>query len=31
MDREFVVGGCKLLHLEGMDNGVLLYNTGYCV
>ena len=28
MDREFGVGGCKLLHVEWMDNGVLLYNIG---
>ena len=24
MDREFGVGGCKLLHLEWMGSGVLL-------
>ena len=28
MDREFGVGGCKLLHLEWISNGVLLYSTG---
>ena len=28
MDREFGVGGCKLLHLEWMGNEVLLYSTG---
>ena len=27
MDREFEVGRCKLLHLEWISNGVLLYNT----
>ena len=27
MDREFGVGRCKLLHLEGMSNEVLLYST----
>ena len=27
MDGEFGVGGCKLLHLEWMGNGVLLYST----
>jgi len=31
MNREFGVGRCKLLHLERMDNGVLLYSTGNCV
>ena len=28
MDGEFGVGGCKLLHLEWMGNGVLRYSTG---
>ena len=28
---DFGVGGCKLLHLEWMGNGVLLYSTGNCV
>ena len=28
MDWEFGVGRCKLLHLECMDNQVLLYSTG---
>ena len=28
MDREFGVGRCKLLHLEWVSNGVLLYSTG---
>ena len=28
MDWEFGVGRCKLLHLEWINNGVLLYNTG---
>ena len=27
---EFVVGRCRLLHLEWMGDGVLLYNTGNC-
>ena len=30
-DKEFGVSGCKLLHLEWMDNDVLLYNIGNCV
>ena len=30
MDGEFGVNRCKLLHLEQMDNGVLLYRTGNC-
>lgn len=30
MGGEFRVGGCKLFHLEWMDNGVLLYSTGNC-
>ena len=28
---EFGVGGCKLLHLEWLGNGVLLYSTGNSV
>ena len=28
MDWEFVVSGCKLLHLEWIINEVLLYSTG---
>ena len=28
MDLEFGVGGCKLLHLKWMGNGILLYSTG---
>ena len=28
MDWEFVVSRCKLLHIEWMDNKVLLYSTG---
>ena len=28
MDGEFGVGRCKLLHLEWINNEVLLYNTG---
>ena len=28
MDREFGVSRCKLLHLEWIDNKVLLYSTG---
>ena len=28
MDREFGVGGCKLLHLEWVSSEVLLYSTG---
>ena len=31
MDGEFGVGGCKLLHLEWMDNQVLLYSTRNCI
>lgn len=31
MDAEFGVGGCKLLHLDWMGNGVLPYSTGDCV
>ena len=30
-DGEFGVGGCKLLHLEGMGSGVLGYSAGNCV
>ena len=28
MDWEFGVSRCKLLHLEWISNGVLLYSTG---
>ena len=28
MDWEFEVGKCKLLHLERINNKVLLYSTG---
>ena len=28
MDWEFGVSRCKLLHLEGISNEILLYNTG---
>ena len=28
MDLEFEVGRCKLLHLEWINNKVLLYSTG---
>ena len=31
MDGELGVGGCKLLHLEWMGKGVLLYSMGNCV
>ena len=31
MDGEFGVGGYKLLHLEWMGNGVLLYITGHSI
>ena len=31
MDREFEVSRCKLLHLEWMGNGALLYSTRDCV
>ena len=31
MDGEFGVFGCKLLHLEWMGDGALLYSTGNCV
>ena len=30
-DGEFGVGRCKLLHLERMGDGVLLYSTGNCI
>ena len=29
--EEFGVGRCRLLHLEWMCDGVLLYSTGNCV
>jgi len=28
IDWEYVVSGCKLLHVECMSNEVLLYSTG---
>ena len=28
MEEEFVVGRCKLLHVEWISNEVLLYSTG---
>jgi len=28
MDQEFGVCRCKLLHLEGISNEILLYSTG---
>ena len=31
INREFGVSGYKLLHLEWMGSGVLLYSTGNCV
>ena len=31
MDWEFGVGRCKLLHLEWINNKVLLYATGSCI
>ena len=31
MDKEFGVSRCKLLHLEWISNGVLLYSTVNCV
>ena len=31
MDREFGVGGCRMLHLELMGDDVLLYSTGNSV
>ena len=31
MDGEFGVGGYKLLHLEWLGNGVLLYSTGHSI
>ena len=30
-DREFGVGGYRLLHLEQMGGGVLWYITGNCI
>ena len=30
-DRKFGIGICRLLHLEWMADGVLLYSTGKCV
>ena len=31
MDREFGVDRCKLVHLEHISNGAVLYSTGNCV
>ena len=31
MDREFGVRRCKLLHLEWINNEILLYGTGDCI
>ena len=31
MDWGFGVSKCKLLHIECMDNKVLLYSTGKCI
>ena len=31
MDREFGVGGCKLLHLIWISNEVPLYRIGNCI
>ena len=31
LDWELGVGGCKLLYLEWMGNGVLVCSTGNCV
>ena len=31
MDGQFGVLGCKVLYLEWMGNGALLYSTGNCV
>ena len=31
MDWEFGVGRCKLLHLEWINNKVLLYSTENCI
>ena len=28
IDWEFGIGGCRLLHLEWMGSGILLYSTG---
>ena len=30
-DRVFGVHRCRLLHLEQMDDGALLYSTGNCI
>ena len=30
-DGKFGVGRCRLLHLEWMGDGVLLYSTGNCI
>ena len=30
-DREFGVGRCRLLHLEWVGDGVLLYRIGSCM
>ena len=30
-DGEFGVAGCRLLNLEQMGDGVLLYSTGNCI
>ena len=30
MDWEFRVGRCKLLHLEWINNNLLMYSTGNC-
>ena len=30
-DEEFGVGRCRLLHLEQMGDGILLYSIGNCV
>ena len=31
MDWEFGISRCKLLHLEWINQKVLLYNTGNCI
>ena len=31
MDERFGIWGCKLLYVEWMGNGTLLYSTGNCV
>ena len=31
MDEEFRVNRCKLLHLEWINNEVLLYSPGNCI